>query len=211
MAEVKIFTSSSCGWATRNYASLFEKGIEFDTVPAVDGHGLKTDEFLAATPFGMTPVLVHGETCVFESTLINEFINDAFEDPPLLPANPAGRVEARKWIHFGESRLLSTLTKIARSDDSLTQQSDIDSFNADMNWLDSNVLGDDWHGPYLFGELFSLTDIAFFTVFETVREMETSLGKKFATFPPRIQEWLRNIAGRSSIKQAVQTQQQIPF
>jgi hypothetical protein len=42
-----------------------EKRIEFDAVPAVDGSGNKIDEFIAATPFRMTPVLMHGETCVF--------------------------------------------------------------------------------------------------------------------------------------------------
>lgn len=211
MADIRIFTSRSCGWAVRNYASLLEKGIEFDTVTAVDGSGNKTDEFIAATPLRLTPVLAHGETRVFESTIINEYVNDRFPDPPLLPADPAGRVEARKWIHFSESRLLSTLRKIARSDDSLTQQSDIDRFNADMNWLDANVLGDDWHGPYLFGELFSLTDIAFSTVFETVRSMENSLDISIANFRPSIEVWQRNIGTRPSIQQAIQIRERISF
>jgi glutathione S-transferase len=211
VADIRIFTSRSCGWAIRNYASLLEKGIAFDTVPAVNGNGNKTDEFIAATPFLLTPVLAHGETRVFESTVINEYVNDRFPDPPLLPPDPAGRVEARKWIHFSESRLLSTLTKIARTEDSLTQRSAIDSFNADMNWLAENVLGDDWHGPYLFGELFSLTDIAFSTVFETVRSMENSLDISIAEYRLSIEVWQRNIAERPSIQQAIQIREQISY
>jgi glutathione S-transferase len=188
-----------------------EKGIKFDTVPAVDGNGIKTNEFLATTPFRMTPVLVHGETCVFESTLINEYINDRFPDPPLLPADPAGRIEAHKWIHFAESRLLSTLSKIARSADSRARRAAIDGFNADISWLDANVLGDDWHGPYLLGDLFSLVDIAFFTVFETVRQLEKTLETTIAVLQPSVEMWRDNIAERSSIQQAVQIQERISY
>ena len=211
MADIRIFTSRSCGWAVRNYASLLEKSIKFDTVPAVDGNGIKTSEFLATTPFRMTPVLVHGETCVFESTLINEYINDKFPDPPLLPADPAGRIEVRKWIHFAESRLLSTLAKVTRSANSQAQRSAIDEFNADISWFDTNVLRDDWRGPYLFGDLFSLADIAFFTVFETVRQMEDTLGTTIAEFQPSVEVWQYNIADRPSIQQAVQIQERISF
>lgn len=211
MAEVKIYTSRNCGWAVRNYASLLEKGIEFDTIPAADGSGIKTNEFLSTTPIRMTPVLVHGETCVFESVLINEYINDEFPNPPLLPADPAGRIEARKWIHFGESRLLNTLTMIGRLADSQAQRTAIGDFNADISWLDANVLRNDWHGPYLFGELFSLTDIAFFTVFETLRQVEDTLGTKIAASRPSIEMWQRNIAERPSIQQAVQIRKRLSF
>lgn len=211
MTNIRIFTSRSCGWAVRNYASLLEKGIKFDTVPAVDGSGNKIDEFIAATPFRMTPVLVHGETCVFESTIINQYINDRFPDPPLLPADPAGRIEAYKWIHFGESRLLSALAEIARLANSNAQRAAIDEFNADMRWFDTHVLRDDWHGPYLFGDLFSLADIAFYTVFETVRQLEDTLETTIAEFQPSVEMWQHNIAERPSIQQAVQIQERISF
>jgi len=211
VADIRILTSRNCGWAVRNYALLLEKGIEFDTVPAVDSDGNKTDEFVAATPFLMTPVLAHGENHVFESTIINEYINDRFPVPPLLPAEPAGRAEAHKWIYFSESRLLSGLTKIAKSDDSPTRRDAIDQFNADMNWLDANVLGEDWRGPYLFGDLFSLVDIAFFTVFETVRSVESLLNIPVAKFRPSIEAWQHNIEERPSIQRAVQIRKRISF
>ena len=76
MAEVTIYTSRTCGWAVRNYAALVEKGIEFDTVPAKGDDGEKLTAFLALTPYGKTPVLTYEGTAVFESSLINEFIND---------------------------------------------------------------------------------------------------------------------------------------
>ena len=67
------------------------------------------------------------------------------------------------------------------------------------------------HGPYVFGDLFSFTDIAFFTVFQTVREMENALDKTIAAFQPSVEMWQHNIAERPSIQQAVQIQERISF
>ncbi len=211
MARVKIFTSNGCGWAVRNYAALLEKGIAFKTVPAVDRHGTKTDEFLAATPYGMTPVLVDDDTCVFESTLINEYIDDEYPLPPLLPAEPVDRVAARKWIHFCESRLFPALTRISRADCLSKRQVAIDGLKADIDWFDENALRHDWRGPYFFGDLFSLLDIAFFTVFDTMQQLEGELGVVFAKLPASVETWQNNIIERPSIQEANRLRKQIPF
>lgn len=211
MPEVRLFTSSRCGWAVRNYAAMLEKNVEFLPVPAVDAAGIKTSEFLARSPFGTTPVLVHGKTSVFESTLINEYIDDRFPDPPLLPADPPARIEARKWIHFCESRLLPVLTKVAKSATSSARYAAAAEFDADIAWFDRSVLGNHWQGPYLFGDRFSLTDITFFTVFLTVEQVEEMLGSTFRTFRPAMRAWSHNIAERPSIREAVRIQERIPF
>jgi len=43
------------------------------------------------------PTLIHDGTVIIESTVINEYIDDAFPDPPLKPADPAGRARMRQW------------------------------------------------------------------------------------------------------------------
>ena len=167
MADVKIFTSRNCGWAVRNYASLLEKGVEFDTVCARDAAGDRTAEFIEATPFLKTPVLIHGDTSVFESTLINLYIDDCFPQPPLLPDKPSDRIEAHKWIHFAEARLMRELSDVANAACPDARRSAVAQLGATLDWFAENVLGEEWPGPYFFGEQFSLVDIAFSTVFRT--------------------------------------------
>jgi len=211
MADVTIYTSRTCGWAVRNYAALIEKGIQFDTVPARDSDGVKLDKFLTLSPYGKTPVLSFGDTAVFESRLINEFIDEQFSSPSLMPSDPAGRCEARKWIHFCENRLLPTLTEIARANDANTRARAIESFSEDINWLSENVLSRRWKGPYFFGDRFSLVDLVFFTLFRTARDIEITLNIKLPMTDPSIRAWSESVLSRPSLQQAVQIQEDLEF
>ena len=211
MADVKIFTSRKCGWAIRNYAALLEKGVEFDTVSAVNDDGNKTDEFVAATPFLQTPVLVHGNTQVFESTLINLYVDDRFEQPPLLPASSTDRIEAHKWIHYADTQLIPQLSVIARAADAAIRTTAIKRWNSDLDWFASNPLSEAGEGPYFFGDLFSLLDIAFYTVFSTVRSLESILEESLVLAHPALKKWEVNVMQRPSIRQAAQIQEQLTF
>jgi glutathione S-transferase len=51
--------------------------------------------FVAANPRAEVPVLVDGSTCIFESTIIMEYIEDRWPEPPLLPRSPEARAFAR--------------------------------------------------------------------------------------------------------------------
>jgi glutathione S-transferase len=55
-------------------------------------------EYLALNPKGVVPTLVHDETVLRESTVINEYLDDTFPDPALKPGNPADRAVMRLWV-----------------------------------------------------------------------------------------------------------------
>ena len=211
MDSVKIFTSRTCGWAVRNYAALLEKGIEFDTVRARDAAGNRTAEFAEKTPFLKTPVLVHGDTSVFESTLINLYIDDRFPDPPLLPDDPSERIEAHKWMHFAETRLMRKLSDVATATSPETRRTAVEQLTKDLGWFADKVLGGEYEGPYYFGEQFSLIDIVFSTVFRTLRQIETGLAMRFLELHPSLIRWEQNILARPSIQKAVDIQEHIDF
>src|SRR5688572_23768573 len=79
--------------------ALREKGASFELVmvPFVKGdrYDPKHPEVLRINPKGQVPVLVHGPVEIFDSTLIFEYLEDAFPKPPLWPDTPAARAEAR--------------------------------------------------------------------------------------------------------------------
>ena len=54
-------------------------------------------EYLALNPNGVVPTLVHDGTVIIESTIINEYVADAFEGAPLKPADPVAAARMRKW------------------------------------------------------------------------------------------------------------------
>jgi glutathione S-transferase len=79
--------------------ALREKGVDFELVmvPFVKGdrYEPKHPEVLRINPKAQVPVLVHGDVGLFDSTLIFEYLEDAFSDPPLWPREPVARARAR--------------------------------------------------------------------------------------------------------------------
>lgn len=59
-----------------------------------------TPEFLAINPKGVVPVLVHDGFTICESTIINDYLDDAFPEIPLRPADAAGRTRIAMWNRF---------------------------------------------------------------------------------------------------------------
>lgn len=76
--------------------ALMEKGVAFETLlPAAIGSGGAGGDFIAANPRAEVPALVHDGIRIFDSTIILEYIEDQWPEPPLLPATPGQRAQAR--------------------------------------------------------------------------------------------------------------------
>ena len=102
MLTLYQFEGSPYCWKVR--MTLAEKKLEYKAVVPVNRD---TDpKFKALTPIGKVPVLVLEDgTSLFESTIINEFLNDRYPSPPLLPNDPADRGRARIFEEIGDAYL----------------------------------------------------------------------------------------------------------
>ena len=88
---------------------LKEKGLAFESI-YVDLHKFEQHEpaFLAINPEGQVPVLDHDGTIVTHSTVINEYLEDAFPGaPPLRPADPVGKARMRFWNKFIDEHVMN--------------------------------------------------------------------------------------------------------
>ena len=83
-------------YAQKVKIALREKGLDFkaETPPAL-GSGKADGQFAAASPRNEVPALIDGDTHVFDSTIILEYLEDKFPAPSLLPRDPAARAKAR--------------------------------------------------------------------------------------------------------------------
>ncbi len=83
-------------YAQKVKVALREKGVAFRAeVPEGLGTGRTDGPFVAANPRAEVPVLVDGETRIFEATIILEYLEERWPEPPLLPRDPAARAFAR--------------------------------------------------------------------------------------------------------------------
>jgi glutathione S-transferase len=85
---------------------LGEKGLEWTNhlldLRRRDQHA---PSYLALNPNGVVPTLVHDGRVVIESTVICEYLDDAFPDPPMRPADPLERARMRIWTKRLDERL----------------------------------------------------------------------------------------------------------
>ena len=58
----------------------------------------KSEEFLAASPTGKVPVVVADGDSLYESNVVDQYLDEVFETPRLLPEDPRKRAYARIWI-----------------------------------------------------------------------------------------------------------------
>lgn len=90
-----------------------EKGVPLQirelTWTRAAGWGEKPAGLLAVSPRGEVPVLVDGDLAVFDSTVINEYLEDCCPEQALLPADPRDRARCRMWEELADDVLARTL------------------------------------------------------------------------------------------------------
>jgi glutathione S-transferase/RNA polymerase-associated protein len=83
-------------YAQKCRIALREKGIAFEArLPGALGTSDIEPEFAAASPRAEVPALVDGDLRIFDSTIILEYIEERWPEPPLLPDDPAERARLR--------------------------------------------------------------------------------------------------------------------
>ena len=94
---IRLYDYPDCPFCQKVRIVLAEKDLEYET-KAVDLRAgeQRTPEFLKLNPYGKVPVLVDDETVVYDSTIINEYLEDEYPHPELLPPeDSASRAKAR--------------------------------------------------------------------------------------------------------------------
>ncbi len=96
MLHLHHYPFSTCSQKVR--LVLAEKGLDFVSHEVDLMSGAQHDpEYVKLNPNHVVPTLVHNGTTLIESTLINEYLDDAFPAPPLLPGDARGRYQTRLW------------------------------------------------------------------------------------------------------------------
>lgn len=161
-----LFEHPLSSYAQKVKILLREKRLPFSVeLPASFGAGPQADRFWAASPRGEVPALLDGEVALFDSTVICEYLEDRYPEPPMLPPDPAGRARARlveevcdtqyEAINWGWGEILwfgRATGELARSmRETATRQT-----RTMQRWLEAQ-LGD---APWFGGERFGWADAA---------------------------------------------------
>ena len=106
---LKLYHAEPVANSLKSLIPLHEKGLQFES-RYVDLHKFEqhSEWFTAINPEGQVPVLDHDGTIVTHTTVINEYLEDAFPDaPPLRPADAAGKARMRYWNKFVDEHVMN--------------------------------------------------------------------------------------------------------
>ena len=106
---LKYYHAEPAANSLKSMIPLKEKALEFESI-YVDLHKFEqhSEWFVKINPEGQVPVLDHDGTLITHTTVINEYLEDAFPDsPPLCPADPSGKARVRYWNKFVDEHVMN--------------------------------------------------------------------------------------------------------
>lgn len=190
-----LISHALCPYVQRAAIVLDEKRVHFTRrdVDLAD----KPAWFKAVSPLGKTPVLLVGDTPIFESAAICEYLDDTLE-PRLHPADPLQRARHRAWMEFG-SAVLNGIAALYNAPDEASLRARRSDLVQRFIVLEA-ALG---AGPYFHGEPFSVVDAVFGPVFRYFDTFERIGDSGFFDATPKVQAWRRVLRARPSVQRAV--------
>jgi glutathione S-transferase len=179
--------------------ALAEKGLAWDGVTvSLAKKDQKRPEHLRRNPYGKIPVIDDDGKILFESCIINEYLDEKYPNPPLMPKDPflrgRGRIlvdYALNYLHEPYWTLRGEMLKKESERNGAVTDEKRRTLRKLLEYLEG-ALGDK---PYFFDD-FSLTDIA---VIPRFLRME-AYGAMPAPTLPKLNQWLERMKERPSVK-----------
>ena len=100
-----LYSGTTCPYSHRCRFVLFEKGMDFE-IRDVDLFA-KPEDIALMNPYNEVPILVERDLILYESHIINEYIDERFPHPQLMPADPVMRARARLFLYRFEQELFN--------------------------------------------------------------------------------------------------------
>ena len=199
---IKLYDFLSCPYGQKVRIVLAEKALTYDFVNVdLTQHENRKPDFVRLNPFARVPVLVDDDTTVYDSTIINEYLEDEYPEPPVLPpvGSSAMRSRARAFEDFADTsftppvgQLISEVAKPEGDRDQSRIQRFHQIIERALDYLNHELQGNN----FLAGE-FSVADIAFAPRMLVLGEIGIDVS---ANNRGNIDAWLKRMVERPSIR-----------
>jgi glutathione S-transferase len=202
---MRLYSGPISLFARKAEIALGEKGLAFERIMVpfsqARGYQPKHPDVVAANPKAQVPVLVDGDLTLFDSTLIFEYLEDAYPDPPLLPKAPKVRARVRMLELFADEILLPAIRPIMHrsvppADAASREREEAEGRRAEAaivehyRFLETKI-GD---AGYLFGD-FSIADIGVFMALTFALRLK---GPRLEPFP-KLAAWYARVGNRPAV------------
>lgn len=198
MSEItpELISFKVCPFVQRSAITLIQKGVNFNTT-YVDLKNLP-DWFADVSPLGKVPVLRIGDTTVFESAVIAEYLDEQYA-PQLHPTDLLTKAHHRSWTEFASDITMNMFMMLHKPDEA--------SFN-EQKELVKNQLAQveneiDATGPFFAGSEFSLVDASYAPIFLRLKLIDDIYALDVFNSDGRIAKWSDALLELDSVKKSV--------
>jgi len=198
---IKLYDFLPCPFGQKVRIALAEKSLTYELVPVDLTQGeQRRQEFLRLNPYAKVPVLLDDETVVYDSTIINEYLDDEYPDPPLLPGigDSSMRAHARVLEDFADTsftpqvgQLMGELAKPEANRDQARLQRVRQSIERVLDYINRELQG----SHFLAGD-FSVADIGFAPRLLVLQDLGVDPGMNRVN----VEGWIKRLLDRSSIQ-----------
>ena len=193
--SLHLISFKTCPFVQRAVITLKHKNIDFE-ITYIDLAD-PPDWFLELSPLGKVPVLKVDDEVLFESAVINEYL-DEITGGALQPQDPLARAKNRAWIEFA-SNMLGNLYMMKMSKDEERYNKYRDVLVSQLERVEKR-LGD---GPWFNGEEFSLADTAFAPLFRQNSVADNKLSVIDPATMPRVNAWAQRLLALPEVRDSV--------
>jgi glutathione S-transferase len=197
---MKLYDYPDCPFAQKVKVVLAEKELEYETI-FVDlrkGEHKQNPEFLKLNPYGRVPVLIDDEVVVYDSTIINEYLEDEYPHPALLPDDSAARGRVRLLEDFCDNSFLPSAGFVMAELSKPEAEQDTDRLQRYRNELARGLARLESHfgGREYLVEHFSLADVAFVPAVLILDRLGVEVDPRLR----QVAAWIERLRARPGVK-----------
>jgi glutathione S-transferase len=194
MGRYELISFKLCPFVQRSVFTLNEKGVGYD-ITYIDLAN-KPASFLAISPFGKVPVLKTEGRVLFESAVINEYIDETTPGR-MLPEDPLERAYHRAWIEFASGILMESYRMQTAETEARAKEAAV-AVRGMLGRLEDQVVG-----PYFSGEKVTLMDSATGPALQRLGWID-EIAPELTLFDgvPKVRAWRDALLARDAFKRS---------
>lgn len=195
LQPIELISFDLCPFVQRSVITLLKKGIDFK-ITYIDLAD-PPDWFVKISPLGKVPVVRYGDEVLFESAVINEFLDEITPDP-IMPSDPLHKAKDRAWIEYS-SQVIVDQYLMSVADNSSDFEKHSEALIDKLQRLEDTV---DEAG-FFHGHAFTLVDSALAPLFTRFEIISRQFSKDLISAFPKLAALSRRLLDLDFVQKSV--------
>jgi RNA polymerase-associated protein len=157
-AMMVLYSGTTCPYSHRCRFVLFEKGMDFE-IRDVDLFA-KPEDIALMNPYNEVPILVERDLILYESHIINEYIDERFPHPQLMPGDPVARARVRLFLFNFEKELFAHVNLLESRGGVKANDKQMEKARSQIRERLTQLAPIFMKNKYMLGDDFSMLDVA---------------------------------------------------